>query len=258
MWALRSKIDPNALQLNKAVTIFTIISILFMQKVIIYVLLFFLPVSYSGNKDIPSTFTTSVTSECEKLYNEMHLENTINYEAFQQAFIGYNKIEEKNRNIITLIDFTKPSTQERLYVLDMKDKKLLYSSLVSHGRNSGENYATSFSNENGSYKSSLGFYLTEGTYQGKNGYSLILNGLERGINDRAKERAIVIHGAPYSNPSVIASGRLGRSQGCPALPQALSKPIINTIKGGTLLYIYADDNKYLAQSNILSPYTASL
>ena len=230
-----------------------------MQKVIIYLLLFFFPVSYSGTKDTPNTpIASSATSECENLYNDMHLENTINYAAFEQAFIGYNKVEEKNRDIITLIDFSKPSTQERLYVLDLKKKKLLYSSLVSHGRNSGENYATSFSNENGSYKSSLGFYLTENTYQGKNGYSLILNGLERGINDRAKERAIVIHGAPYSNPSTIASGRLGRSQGCPALPEALSKPIINTIKGGTLLYIYADNQKYLAQSNILSSYRTSL
>lgn len=229
-----------------------------MQKVIIYVLLFFLPVGYSANYEKDPVLLISSTSECEKLYTDMHLDSIVNYAAFEQAFIGYNKIEEKNRNIITLIDFTKPSTEERLYVLDMNQKRLLYSSLVSHGRNSGENYATSFSNENGSYKSSLGFYLTESTYQGKNGYSLILNGLERGINDRAKERAIVIHGAPYSNPSVIASGRLGRSQGCPALPQALSKPIINTIKDGTLLYIYADNQKYLAQSKILGSYTASL
>lgn len=135
----------------------------------------------------------------------------------------------------------------------MRHKKLLFSSLVSHGKNSGGNYATSFSNENGSLKSSLGFFLTENTYQGKNGYSLVLNGLEKGINDRAKERAIVIHGAAYSNPSVIASsGRLGRSFGCPALPQAVSKPIINTIKGGSLLFIYANNQNYLAYSPILS------
>lgn len=230
-----------------------------MQKTILYILLFFIPINYySSSKDNNFIPFVSITSECESLYNGMQLDGIVNYTAFEQAYIGYNKIQEKNKNIITLIDFSKPSTQERLYVLDMKEKKLLYKSLVSHGRNSGENYATSFSNENGSYKSSLGFYLTENTYQGKNGYSLILNGLEKGINDRAKERAIVIHGAPYSNPSVIASGRLGRSQGCPALPQALSRPIINTIKGGSLLYIYADDKKYLAQSSILSSHTASL
>lgn len=230
-----------------------------MQKVIIYILLFLLPAGYSATTiDKEPVLLIPTISECEKLYADMQLENIVNYAAFEQAFIGYNKIEEKNRNIITLIDFTKPSTKERLYVLDIEQKRLLYSSLVSHGRNSGENYAISFSNENGSHKSSLGFYLTENTYEGKNGYSLVLNGLEKGINDRAKERAIVIHGAAYSNPSVLASGRLGRSHGCPALPQALSKPIINTIKDGTLLYIYADDQKYLAQSNILSSHTASL
>lgn len=183
----------------------------------------------------------------------MQLEDVVNYTAFEQAFTGYSKIDTRNRDVITLIDFTKPSTEERFYVFDMKHKKMLYSSLVSHGRNSGENYATLFSNENGSLKSSLGFYITENTYQGKNGYSLILDGLEKGINDRAKERAIVIHGASYSNPSVIASsGRLGRSLGCPALPQVLSKSIINTIKEGTLLYIYANDQHYLSCSTVFS------
>ncbi len=228
-----------------------------MQKNILYILLFLLPGAYSPTQEKENR-SYPVLSECQKLYAEMKLENTINYTAFEQAIIGYNKINEKNKNIITLIDFTKPSTEKRLYVIDMRQKKLLYSSLVSHGRNSGENYATSFSNKNGSYKSSLAFYLTENTYQGKNGYSLILNGLEKGINDRAKERAIVIHGAAYCNSPILASGRLGRSQGCPALPQAVSKPIINTIKGGTLLYIYANDQEYLRQSSILSTSTIAL
>ena len=103
------------------------------------------------------------------------------------------------------------------------------------------------------YKSLLGFFVTENTYQGKNGYSLVLNGLEKGINDRAKERAIVVHGANYCSPSVaVSTGRLGRSFGCPALPPSLAKPIINTIKDGTLLYIYANDKEYLSQSTILS------
>ena len=192
-------------------------------------------------------------SSCRQLYQEMQLDGVVNFEAFEQASTGYHKIEYKTKEILTLVDFSKPSTEERFYVFDMRHKKLLFSSLVSHGKNSGGNYATSFSNENGSLKSSLGFFLTENTYQGKNGYSLVLNGLEKGINDRAKERAIVIHGAAYSNPSVIASsGRLGRSFGCPALPQAVSKPIINTIKGGYLLFIYANNKNYLAYSPILS------
>lgn len=144
-------------------------------------------------------------SSCRQLYQEMQLDGVVNFEAFEQAITGYHKIEDKTKEILTLVDFSKPSTEERFYVFDMRHKKLLFSSLVSHGKNSGGNYATSFSNENGSLKSSLGFFLTENTYQGKNGYSLVLNGLEKGINDRAKERAIVIHGAAYSNPSVIAS-----------------------------------------------------
>jgi len=137
-------------------------------------------------------------------------------------------------------------------VFDMKHRRMLYSSVVSHGKNSGGNYATSFSNEYGSYKSSLGFYLTASTYQGRNGYSLILDGLEKGINDRARERAIVVHGAAYADPSVASrGGRLGRSFGCPALPTSVSRPIIDAIKGGSVMYIYAETPSYLAQSFIL-------
>lgn len=222
-----------------------------MHKIFIYLLLLFIPVKFSQMRS--SGPVMREVSSCRQLYQEMQLEGIVNFTAFEQAIAGYNKIEEKSKEILTLVDFSKPSTEERFYVFDMRHKKLLFSSLVSHGKNSGGNYATSFSNENGSLKSSLGFFLTENTYQGKNGYSLVLNGLEKGINDRAKERAIVIHGAAYSNPSVIASsGRLGRSFGCPALPQAVSKPIINTIKGGSLLFIYANNQNYLAYSPILS------
>ena len=228
-----------------------------MLKLVLYLCLLFVPANYmstrnTGKYELPKSDLYSATSECQRLYQIMGLENHINYIAFEKAYTGFKKIDQKNKGIITLIDFTKPSTEERLYVLDIKHHKLLFSSLVSHGKNSGNNYATSFSNENGSYKSSLGFYITGNTYQGKNGYSLILNGLEKGINDNAKERAIVIHGADYANPSAIASGRLGRSFGCPALPQSLCKPIINTIKGGTVLFIYAEDPKYLSQSRFLS------
>ena len=222
-----------------------------MYKFLLYLLFSFIPVNYTLTRS--TAYLQPVQSPYRKLYADMNLENIINYSAFEQAISGYNKIEVKNKDIITLIDFTKPSTEERFYVLDLKQKKLLYSSVVSHGKNSGLNYATSFSNENGSYKSSLGFYVTGNTYQGKNGYSLVLDGLEKGINDQAKKRAIVIHGATYSNPTVaMSSGRLGRSFGCPALPESLCTPIINAIKGGSLLYIYANDENYLAHSNILT------
>lgn len=228
-----------------------------LSRVFLYLLLLFLPVSQatirSCKSPLPAGAPMDTLSDCQKLYADMQLENQINYAAFEQAFTGSKSIDRPNKDILTLIDFTKPSTEERLYVLDLRHKKMLFTSHVAHGKNSGGNYATSFSNVYGSYKSSLGFYVTENTYQGKNGYSLILNGLEKGINDKAKERAIVIHGADYANPqTTVSTGRLGRSFGCPALPQQLSKPIINTIKNGTLLFIYANNKGYLTHSTILS------
>ena len=187
------------------------------------------------------------------LYEEIQLHEKISYEVFEMAMKGYNKLLTPNKEVLTVIDFSKPSTEKRLYVIDLKQKKILYASHVSHGKNSGNYYAVNFSNQIGSYKSSLGFYITENTYQGQNGYSLVLNGLEKGINDNAKQRSIVIHGADYCNPEIVKNGsRLGRSQGCPALPHQLCKPIIDTIKEGSLLFIYANDNQYLAQSPVLT------
>lgn len=195
--------------------------------------------------------TEHSNTACHQLYKDMNLEGVINYTAFEYAYKGYNKIDVKNKDIMTLIDFSKPSTEERFYVLDMHNKKLLYSTHVAHGKRSGENYATSFSNLPRSHKSSLGFYTTENTYKGRNGYSLILNGLEKGINDKARERSIVIHAAAYCDSKFIDSGRIGRSLGCPALPKDICRPIIDTIKDGTLLYIYADDKNYLSKSRFL-------
>lgn len=200
---------------------------------------------------LPNT-NVEVLSETERLYNEIQLDGKLKFEAFENAMLGYENLHFKNKDIITVIDFTLPSTAKRMYVIDLANKKLLYHTIVSHGRNSGEKYATTFSNRHGSFQSSLGFYTTENTYQGGNGYSLVLNGLERGINDQAKARAVVIHGADYCSQSVINStGRLGRSYGCPALPRELNKPIINTIKNGTMVFIYAEDDIYLAQSKVL-------
>lgn len=186
------------------------------------------------------------------LYTELNLQKQIPYPAFKQALAGFKQISGKKKDLLTFIDFTKASTEERFFVIDVAKRKILYNTVVSHGRNSGLKYATKFSNKNGSFQSSLGFYLTGGTYVGKNGYSLLLDGLEKGINDRARERAIVVHGAPYANPSVIkASGRLGRSLGCPALPQSVSKEIIDVIKNGSVLYIYANDADYQRNSPII-------
>lgn len=192
------------------------------------------------------------TLEHRLLYERMELQNVMDYQAFEQACKGYSRIE-RGKNILAVIDFTKPSTEERLYVLDLDKEELLYTSHVSHGQKSGEKYATSFSNVSGSHQSSLGFYLTDKTYIGGSGYSLLLNGLEEGFNDRARSRAVVIHGASYSDPRVIAStGRLGRSHGCPALPPALTRPIIDVIKEGAVLYIYAGNRHYEQQSRLLS------
>lgn len=208
-------------------------------------------------RQVPLPAKVSEADACRGLYQSMELEGVVNWQAFRQAVTGYYRIEGKRREVLTLIDFSLPSTAKRLFVFDMAQHRLLYSSVVAHGKNSGENYATSFSNEYGSYKSSLGFYLTASTYQGRNGYSLILDGLEKGINDRARERAIVVHGAAYANPSVASrGGRLGRSFGCPALPQELSRPIIDAIKGGSVMYIYADKPEYLAQSTVLKEGTS--
>ena len=222
-----------------------------MRRIIFSVILWCIPFAAfrAGSSSLVNEMAK--VDECEELYEVMQLDGVVNPVAFRQAVAGYNKIEQRKRDILTLIDFSKPSTEKRLFVFDMRQRKLLFSSVVAHGRNSGGNYATSFSNAVGSYKSSLGFYLTGSTYRGKNGYSLLLDGLEKGINDCARERAIVVHGAAYANPSVSRGGRLGRSFGCPALPQALTKPIINTIKGGSVLFIYANNKEYMAKSTIL-------
>jgi hypothetical protein len=215
--------------------------------------LFFLP---TGIVPVDESRSVEVI-ESESLYRELGLDGRVAPEAFKEAFDGYHEITGKKKEVLTLIDFSKPSTDERLYVIDMASHRVLFATHVAHGQNSGGNYATAFSNRNGSHQSSLGFFLTDNAYNGSNGYSLVLDGLEPGVNDNARARAVVIHGAAYANPSVIATqGRLGRSWGCPALPEAVNRPIIDAIKGGSVLYIYAGNKDYLSQSSVLSPQRA--
>lgn len=227
-----------------------------MRRYLLLLFLIALPVGnvVFGTLRAASNETSAPGQErCMNLYSQIDPDGRMNYAAFERAFTGFYNIGGKRKEILTLIDFTRPSTEERLYVIDMLRKELLFSSHVSHGRNSGGNYATSFSNDNGSHKSSLGFYLTGFTYQGRNGYSMTLDGLEKGVNDRARERAIVMHGADYADPEFISSnGRLGRSFGCPALPRELNREVIDTIKEGSVLFIYAEDRTYLTGSSILS------
>jgi hypothetical protein len=173
------------------------------------------------------------------------------------ALAGYELLVEDNSisnpEVITIIDYSLQSDKERLWVIDLNKGEVLFHCLVSHGRNSGELKAESFSNIPGSYESSPGFYVTGETYIGKHGLSLILDGLESGINDKARARAIVIHGADYVSDDFIRShGRLGRSLGCPAVPVELSEDIIKTIQGGSCLFIYAPQASYTSNSQIIS------
>jgi hypothetical protein len=153
---------------------------------------------------------------------------------------------------LTVIDYSRPSSQERLWVFDLKTRELLYEELVAHGQGTGANLATKFSNNNESHQTSLGLFVTDTTYVGKNGYSLRLDGLDKGYNDRARERAIVMHGAPYvSNAFVRANGRLGRSWGCPAVSDAVARELIDRVKGGSLVFAYYPDAGWLKASKYL-------
>lgn len=181
--------------------------------------------------------------------------NTPNYEALNYALEGWEKLgKELKKPLLTVIDFTLPSTEKRLWVIDVEKREILLNSVVAHGRNTGELMAKNFSNTPESFQSSLGFYKTAETYQGKHGYSLRLDGLEKGFNDQARARAIVIHGADYAREEFAKStGRLGRSLGCPALPPELSSKVIDLIKEGSLLFIYGNDDNYLKQSALVQP-----
>jgi hypothetical protein len=172
------------------------------------------------------------------------------FDVFQQAMTGYTQLRNSKKvsekEILTIIDFRRPSNEKRLWVIDLKQRKIVYHSLVAHGRNSGELFSEQFSNKNNSLQSSLGFYLTGSTYIGKHGVSLKLHGVEAGFNDQAENRHIVIHGADYVSEKYIKKvGRLGRSQGCPAVPMELHKELIQHIAGNTCLFIYYPDKDYL-------------
>jgi hypothetical protein len=153
---------------------------------------------------------------------------------------------------LTVIDYSRPSTAKRMWVFDLQSRELLYEELVAHGQGSGENLATRFSNEPETHTSSLGLFVTQESYVGKNGYSLRLDGLDEGFNDRARERAIVMHGAPYvSDDFVKTQGRLGRSWGCPALREGIAREVIDRVRGNGLVFAYYPDEKWLSSSKYL-------
>jgi hypothetical protein len=225
-----------------------------MKKFLIYLIFIITPVINKAGSDKPNTNPDSKI----ELFSELKLSDYGLTEAvFETALKGYHELEAErkllNSSILTIIDFSQSSTHKRLYVIDLISKALLFNTYVAHGRNTGDEYAKYFSNESGTHKSSLGFYITEYPRISANvGLALILQGIEKGINDNALERAIIMHGASYATEDFIhKTGRLGRSYGCPSVPPELIKPITETIKGGSCLFIYSPDNKYLSSSELL-------
>ncbi|HYF68975.1 MAG TPA: murein L,D-transpeptidase catalytic domain family protein [Ohtaekwangia sp.] len=198
-------------------------------------------------------FNDSITN----LYNTIGLKELgLGYDAFRYAMIGYHALKNEDKlsskNLISIIDFSKASTEKRFYTIDLDTYKIRFHSLVSHGRNTGQNIAKSFSNIPHSNQSSLGFYITGETYVGSKGYSLRLDGVDGKFNSNMRKRAVVMHAADYVSEAWIEKyGRLGRSQGCPALPNELSRKVIDTIKDKTMIFAYFKDDAYFEASAYL-------
>ncbi|HBL76091.1 MAG: hypothetical protein A2W90_11795 [Bacteroidetes bacterium GWF2_42_66] len=226
-----------------------------MRKIVTY--LFFLLFLVVNNAWTPEIESEEIAND--DIYTAVSLSETgLARDVFNLAIKGLKKLDTEgklnNPTIVTIADYSQSSNRKRLYVIDLKNRKLLFNTYVAHGRNTGDEYARYFSNENGSLKSSLGFYITENPIVGSTtGYALMINGVEKGFNDRAAKRAIIIHAAEYATENFIKKyGRLGRSLGCPALPPDMNKPIIDRIKGGTCLFIYNPDNNYICSSSLLN------
>lgn len=207
----------------------------------------------AGFEELPAV------DENEEVYSVLHLADFgLSTEAFRFALRGFEKLKKEgkllNESVLTIIDFSQSSSKKRMYVIDLYKKALLFNTYVAHGRNTGDEFAEKFSNIPGTFQSSLGFYLTENMAIGsKVGLSLILKGLEKGINDKAEEREIIMHGAKYATEEFIKqNGRLGRSYGCPSLPPDQIKPVAETIKNGSLLFIYKPDESYMQKSTVLN------
>lgn len=217
-----------------------------MKHIALLTLLFCSILAYGRHPITPRTATWS------SMYDQLRLSKVgLSRLAFEYALVGIQKMQ-KQPAIVSIADLSQPSTSKRLYVIDLANQKLLFNTYVAHGRNSGDRLARQFSNEISSNRSSLGFYKTMGSYKGKHGLSLKLKGLEPGINNNAFDRTIVFHGADYvSEDTIRATGRLGWSQGCPAVPNEICTPIIKVIQGGSCLFIYFPDPTYLKESSFL-------
>ncbi|MEC5146568.1 murein L,D-transpeptidase catalytic domain family protein [Chitinophaga sp. 212800010-3] len=192
------------------------------------------------------------------LYEILRLDTSgLSREAFDDAMTGYEFLQSKGRiknpDVLSIIDYSLPSNKKRLFVIDLKNRLLLFNTLVSHGRNSGRDIPNTFSNKMNSFKSSLGFYVTGDTYNGEHGYSLRLEGEEAGINDNALSRGIVMHSAEYVNENLgKAQGYIGRSLGCPAIPEKMHRKVIECIRNGSCLFLYSPDKYYSLHTRILT------
>jgi hypothetical protein len=217
----------------------------------------------TAGKAFPAHFTINGSSvkfeaEVNTLYTESNLaQSGLQRSVFEYAYKGYlfllSQHKLNNSNVISICDFSQSSRNRRLYVVDLENRKILVNTYVAHGRRSGGEYAKTFSNSASSHKSSLGFYVTEQTYFGKHGIALKIHGLEKGFNDKADRRNIVIHGSKYVGEDFLKSNRInGRSFGCPAVPANEVGDVIENIKGGSCLFIYYPAKNYLKGSKILN------
>lgn len=206
----------------------------------------------------PTANENKLAAEARTLYDSMKLRRAgLSKKAFELAWKGYqymlNKHMLRNRNVLSICDFSQSSRRKRLYIIDLESMKLLLNTHVAHGRNSGREYARSFSNSAESHKSSLGFYVTKQTYWGGHGLALEIDGLERGINDKANERKIVVHGSDYIGDNFLRGNPFnGRSFGCPAVPSKVNTRVINTIKNGSCFFIYHPTKNYISKSKMLN------
>jgi hypothetical protein len=226
-----------------------------MLKQLLVILILLIPILNKAGSGIP----VPAIEENISLYDVLHLSLMgLSNEVFQLALKGHQKLDLEgklqNSGILTIVDFSQSSKNKRMYVIDLLKKSVLFNTYVAHGRNTGEEFATRFSNKAGSYQSSLGFYVTKQENAGSTvGLSLILDGVEKGYNDNAVSREIIVHGAPYATENFIRkTGRLGRSFGCPSLPPEMIKPVVKTIKDGTCLFIYYKDEQYIRHSSLLN------
>lgn len=229
----------------------------FLSLLLIFVLSSSFTASYTTITEISHKIENSEEDEIITLYETFVNNNKTMPQlvSFTKAVTGYLKLKSQGKienETLTIIDFSLSSKAKRLWVLDMTSYKVLFNTVVAHGRNTGGEFATKFSNKNNSNQSSLGFYITDNTYYGKNGLSLFLNGQEKGINDNARKRYVVFHGAKYANPDFAKrNGRLGRSLGCPAVPTAFNTAIIKTIKNKSCMFIYHPNKKYQETSRLI-------